>query len=97
MEPLTLGSAWWSASGVEVDDRLIEWPADVFALTEVVLEQSEAYRFVLSPPAGAAVAAGGHGRLAADDTRCRGRVDGVGPRPRRCGARAGAHGVGGRP
>ncbi len=53
MEPLTLGSAWWSASGVEVDDRLIEWPADVFALTEVVLEQSEAYRFVLSPPAGA--------------------------------------------
>ena len=96
MEPLTLGSAWWSASGVEVDDRLIEWPADVFALTEVVLEQSEAYRFVLSPPPGAR-GRRRTGGLAADDTRCRGRLDGVGPRAQRSGAAADPHGMGGRP
>jgi hypothetical protein len=31
---------------------LLAWPPDVFALTEVILERAEAYRFVLSPPEG---------------------------------------------
>ena len=33
-------------------DELLEWPPDVFALTDVILEHAEAYRFVLSPPDG---------------------------------------------
>jgi hypothetical protein len=39
--------------GSLITDELLEWPADLFALTEVILERSEAYRFVLSPPGGA--------------------------------------------
>lgn len=31
---------------------MLGWPADVFALTDVLLDRSEAFRFVLSPPAG---------------------------------------------
>ena len=34
-------------------DELLEWPPDLFAFTDVILERSEAYRFALSPPAGA--------------------------------------------
>src|SRR5262249_27348441 len=29
-----------------------EWPPDMFALTDVILERTDAYRFVLSPPDG---------------------------------------------
>jgi hypothetical protein len=35
-------------SGVRISDRLLEWPADVFALTNVVLERAEGFRFALS-------------------------------------------------
>ena len=48
----TLESVWRAAAGESITDGLLEWPPDVFALTEIVLEQSEAYRFVVSPPAG---------------------------------------------
>jgi hypothetical protein len=51
-EPTTLDSLWRAVAGRPIDDDLLDWPPDVFALTEVALEQSEAYRFVVSPPAG---------------------------------------------
>ena len=35
-----------------ISDELLEWPPDMLALTEVILQRSEAYRFALSPPAG---------------------------------------------
>ncbi|RPI20593.1 MAG: hypothetical protein EHM57_07760, partial [Actinobacteria bacterium] len=33
-------------------DELCRWPPDVFALANVVLDQTEAYRFAVAPPAG---------------------------------------------
>jgi hypothetical protein len=48
----TLDAMWRTVGGGPITDALLEWPPDVFALTEVILEQSEAYRFVVSPPAG---------------------------------------------
>jgi hypothetical protein len=49
---LTIESSWVAASGRGIDDDLVQWPPDVFALTHVVLDRAEAYRFVVSPPAG---------------------------------------------
>jgi hypothetical protein len=49
----TLDSAWQAVTGTAVGDEVLEWPPDLLALTEVILERSEAYRFALSPPAGA--------------------------------------------
>jgi hypothetical protein len=48
----TLASTWQALAGSPIGDELLEWPPDVFALTDVILERAEAYRFVLSPPAG---------------------------------------------
>ena len=48
----TLESVWQAAAGTTVGDELLDWPPDVFALTEVILQRSESYRFALSPPAG---------------------------------------------
>jgi hypothetical protein len=48
----TLASAWQAVAGTAIGDELLEWPPDVFALTEVILQRSQAYRFALSPPAG---------------------------------------------
>jgi hypothetical protein len=48
----TLASEWQAVAGIPIGDELLEWPPDVFALTEVLLQRSEAYRFALSPPAG---------------------------------------------
>src|ERR1700733_13069763 len=48
----TLASTWLGASGTPIGDELLEWPPDVFALTDVLLERAEAFRFVLSPPPG---------------------------------------------
>ena len=50
-EELTLASAWHAVAGIPVTEELLAWPPDVFALTEVILQRSEAFRFVLSPPA----------------------------------------------
>ena len=44
----TLASTWYAASGAPVTDQLLEWPPDVFALTNVVLARAEAFRFALS-------------------------------------------------
>jgi hypothetical protein len=49
----TAASVWQAMSGTSISDELLEWPPDLFALTEVILERSQAYRFVLSPPPGA--------------------------------------------
>jgi hypothetical protein len=43
---------WQTVAGQTIDDDLLDWPPDVFALTDVLLERSEAYRFALSPPGG---------------------------------------------
>jgi hypothetical protein len=45
----TLGSTWRAASGGAIADELLDWPPDVFALTNVILARSEAFRFALSP------------------------------------------------
>src|SRR5262245_3669566 len=49
---LTLASAWQTISGGGFTDELLAWPPDMFALTNVLLDRSEAFRFALSPPAG---------------------------------------------
>ena len=48
----TTASTWQAVAGSPITDEFLEWPADLFALTDVILERSEAYRFVLSPPGG---------------------------------------------
>lgn len=52
-DELTSAALWRAMSGEPIGQGLLEWPPDLFALTDVILECSEAYRFVLSPPAGA--------------------------------------------
>jgi hypothetical protein len=44
----TLASTWFAASSTPITDRLLEWPPDVFALTNVVLRRAEAFRYALS-------------------------------------------------
>jgi hypothetical protein len=39
----TLTSTWEAIAGHGVTDELLEWPPDVFALTNVVLDQSESF------------------------------------------------------
>jgi hypothetical protein len=50
---LTVGSLWHDIAGRQVGDELLAWAPDLFAFTDVVLDRSEAYRFVVSPPDGA--------------------------------------------
>ena len=45
----TLASTWHAASSRAITDDLLEWPPDVFALANVILSRSEAFRFALSP------------------------------------------------
>jgi hypothetical protein len=51
-ERATLASIWQAVSGAGFTHDLLEWPPDVFALTNVLLGRSEAFSFALSPPAG---------------------------------------------
>jgi hypothetical protein len=46
----TVASVWSVTSGSPMDDDLVQWPPDVFAFTDVVLDRAEAYRFAVSPP-----------------------------------------------
>lgn len=46
----TPASMWLALCGDLVTDEILEWPPDLFALTEVILDHTQAYRFVLSPP-----------------------------------------------
>jgi hypothetical protein len=45
----TLASTSEGAAGVAIADELLDWPPDVFALANVLLGHSEAFRFALSP------------------------------------------------
>src|SRR5690348_3727855 len=45
----TLASTWHAASSAAITDELLDWPPDVFALANVILARSEAFRFALSP------------------------------------------------
>jgi hypothetical protein len=49
---LTVGSLWHDIAGRRLGDELLEWAPDLFAFTDVVIDRSEAYRFVVSPPEG---------------------------------------------
>jgi hypothetical protein len=49
----TVASTWHAVAGSPISDELLDWPADLFALANVILGRSEAYRFVFSPPPGA--------------------------------------------
>ena len=51
-EEPTAASMWHALAGSPITDEFLDWPADVFALTDVILGRSEAYRFALSPPGG---------------------------------------------
>jgi len=44
----TAASVWYAVSGGLITDRLLEWPADVFALTNVVLNRAEAFRYAVA-------------------------------------------------
>jgi hypothetical protein len=48
----TIGSTWLAASQRPAADELLAWPPDVFAFTDLILDRAEAYRFVVSTPAG---------------------------------------------
>jgi hypothetical protein len=52
-EDWTIGSLWHDIAGRRLGDGLLDWAPDLFAFTDVVLDRSEAYRFVVSPPDGA--------------------------------------------
>lgn len=51
-EEPTSASVWRGLTGGTLTDEILEWPADLFALTNIILKRTEAYRFVLSPPSG---------------------------------------------
>ncbi|CAM4173395.1 hypothetical protein MB901379_04210 [Mycobacterium basiliense] len=46
----TSAATWLALSGRPIDDALLEWPPDLFALTDVILGHTQVYRFVFSPP-----------------------------------------------
>jgi hypothetical protein len=48
----TPASVWQALSGTAIGREVLDWPPDLLAMTEVILQRSEAYRFALSPPGG---------------------------------------------
>jgi hypothetical protein len=50
--PPTVASTWQAVAGIPLTDQILEWPADLFAVTNAILERSEVYRFALSPGGG---------------------------------------------
>jgi hypothetical protein len=61
----TLLSLWGPVVDSANADEILAWPPDVFALCDRALEASEAYRFVVSPPAGVELTGAGGGMAAA--------------------------------
>src|SRR5215470_11964889 len=51
-EEPTPASIWYSLARGSITDEFLDWPADMFALTEIILGRTEVYRFVFSPPSG---------------------------------------------
>jgi hypothetical protein len=45
----TAASVWRALSGASITDELLAWPPDLFALANVILTDTEAFRFALSP------------------------------------------------
>ena len=74
----TLASAWQAVAGSTISDKLLEWPPDLFTLTEMILQRSQAYRFALSPPAGATWPPAGFSGLARCSHRCGPAVERLG-------------------
>ena len=62
---MTIGSLWLSLVDLDGIATVIEWPPDVFALVDEVLDASEAYRFVVSPQPGSNLAGIRHPDVAA--------------------------------
>jgi hypothetical protein len=50
---LSPASIWQDSVDAPIGDELLEWPPDLFALTEAILEHSESHRLLLHPPVGA--------------------------------------------
>jgi hypothetical protein len=50
----TLAAVWHGVAGRPIGDELLEWPPDLFALTDTLVERSQADRFAISPPPGSA-------------------------------------------
>src|SRR5215467_4060430 len=48
----TPASLWQALTGTMIGREVLDWPPDLLAMTEVILQRSEAYRFALSPPGG---------------------------------------------
>jgi hypothetical protein len=48
----TVASVWRAAADAPITDAQAQWPADLFALTDVLLAEAQAFRFALSPPTG---------------------------------------------
>jgi hypothetical protein len=48
----TVASTWLAIARRPIADELLEWPPDVFALTNVILNRAEVSRFIFSPPDG---------------------------------------------
>jgi hypothetical protein len=48
-EEPTAASAWRALSGSSISDELLAWPPDLFALANVILTDTEAFRFALAP------------------------------------------------
>ena len=44
----SISAAWQRVTGAPISVAVLEWPPNLFALTDVVLHRSEAYRFALS-------------------------------------------------
>jgi hypothetical protein len=48
----TSASTWLALSGSPITDEILQWPPDLFALTDVILDYTQVYRFIFSPPDG---------------------------------------------
>jgi hypothetical protein len=48
----TPASTWHALAGGPITDEILDWPPDLFALTNVVLRRSEAFCFAVSPVGG---------------------------------------------
>jgi len=43
---------WRGLAGIPITDEFLQWPPDLFALTDVILKRSEAYRLILASRGG---------------------------------------------
>ena len=48
MDEPTPAYVWFAVAGRAITDELLEWPPDLFALTNVILKRSGAFRYALS-------------------------------------------------